>query len=68
MIFKFYDRENSFIFQASSVEKAQEFILKQFDGLSANSDDGSDWVGNYISILSTIDENSGYAPLFIVAD
>ena len=68
MIFKFHYKENNFIFQAPSVEKAEEFILKHFSGLSENSADGCDWIGNYISVLSTVDENSGYTPIFVVAD
>lgn len=68
MIFRFYsDKQNTFIFQATSVESAQKWLLKKFDGLSEHPEDGSDWVGNYLSILSTTDSD-GFSPLFVVDD
>lgn len=64
MIFKYCVKEQSFIFQAPSVEVAEEFILMHFNSYSSNPEDGCDYVGNYLSLLSTVDENSGYDPLF----
>lgn len=67
MLFKFYNhRGNNFVFRASSVEQARTFILHVFGFLSNNSDDGIDWVGNYLTILSTAGE--GYTPLLTVND
>ena len=69
MIFRFYNKGHSFVFQAYSVEKASDFLLKLFPGFSESSEDGSDWIGNYFSILSTNnDESCGYKPLCTVKD
>ena len=69
MIFRFYkDKQNTFVFQASSCESAKAFILKHCQGLSENSKDGSDWVGNYISIIATQNDNPPFRPLFVVEE
>ena len=68
MVFRFYfDKQNTFIFEAPSVESAQNWLLKKFDGLSEHPEDGSDWVGNYLSILSTT-KSDDFSPLFVVGD
>lgn len=64
MIFRFncnpfYAR---FIFRAPSVEKAQEFICSIYDRFSMDPNDGCDWVGNYLSLLST-DGDNGFTPI-----
>ena len=68
MILRYQDRENKFIFEANSIDSAFNFILKLNSGLSENSNDGSDWVGNHISILSTDNNYLAYRPLFKAED
>lgn len=64
MIYKFhgYGYIKSFIFKCYSYEAAESFICSLCDRFSPNPRDGSDWVGNYISILSIYGD--GYKPQF----
>ena len=67
MLFKFYNPKGAnFVFRASSVEQARTFVLHVFGFLSDNSNDGIDWVGNHLTILSTVGE--GYMPLLTIND
>lgn len=67
MLFRFYNPKGAnFVFKASSVEQARTFILHVFSFLSNNSDDGIDWVGNHLTILSTSGED--YTPLLTIND
>ena len=62
MIFRFKNHVQ-FTFRAPSVHEAQAFICYIYNSrYSMNPDDGRDWVGNYLSILST-DNQPGFSPI-----
>lgn len=68
MLFRFngYGYMAPFVFKAFSYEDAESFICMLSSRFSSNREDGCDYVGNYISLLST--EGIGYKAVCTVTE